>query len=72
MKKTFNVDDELLAKAKSACGAATDAETIRLGLEALAQRDKHEQLRSLLGREKPPSSKRKAEGQSNIRPDLRR
>jgi len=50
MKKTFNVDDELLRKAKSACGAATDAETIRLGLEALAQRDAaREQLRSLLG-----------------------
>jgi len=30
MKKTFNVDDKLLAEAEAGCGAATDTETIRL------------------------------------------
>jgi hypothetical protein len=33
MKKTFNLDDKLFREAKVACGAATDTETIRLGLE---------------------------------------
>jgi hypothetical protein len=71
MKKTLNVDDELLIKAKAACGATTDTETIRLGLEALVRRDAYERLRSLLGsepdakdvprrREKPSSTKRRA------------
>ncbi len=51
VRKTFDVDAELLERAKRACGAATDAETIRLGLAALAGRDAYERLRSLLGTE---------------------
>jgi hypothetical protein len=50
-KKTFNIDDKLLKEAKAACGAATDTETIRLGLEALVRRAAYEQLRSMLGTE---------------------
>lgn len=51
MKKTFNVDDKLLKEAKAACGATTDTETVRLGLEALVRRAAYERLRSLLGTE---------------------
>ena len=51
MKKTFNIDDELFAQAKAACGAANDTETVRLGLEALVRRAAYERLRSLLGSE---------------------
>ena len=65
MKKTFNLDDNLLSQAREASGAATDTETIRLGLEALVRHAAYERLRSLLGtepdaqdiprrREKPP------------------
>ncbi len=51
MKKTFNVDDELFERAKAACGAATDTETVRLGLEALVRRAAYERLRTLRGTE---------------------
>ena len=51
MKKTFNIDDDLFREAKSACGAATDTETVRLGLEALVRRAAYERLRSLRGAE---------------------
>jgi hypothetical protein len=51
IKKTFNVDDQLLSAAKLACGAATDTETIRLGLEALVRHAAYQRLRGLLGSE---------------------
>ncbi len=51
MKKTFNVDEKLLREAKAACGAATDTETIRLGLEALVRHAAYQRLRGLLGSE---------------------
>jgi hypothetical protein len=51
MKKTFNVDDKLFREAKMACGAATDTETVRLGLEALVRHAAYERLRGLLGSE---------------------
>ncbi len=69
MKKTFNIDDQLFKEAKVACGATTDTETIRLGLEALIRRAAYERLRSLRGaephardvprRRERPSSKRR-------------
>jgi hypothetical protein len=34
MKKTLHVAENLLKQAKEACGATTEAETIRRGLEA--------------------------------------
>lgn len=49
MKKTFNIDAELFKQAKTACGAASDTETIRLGLEALVRRAAYERLRALRG-----------------------
>ncbi len=51
MKKTFQLDDSLLAKARSACGASTDTETIRLGLEALVRHAAYQELRALIGSE---------------------
>jgi Arc/MetJ family transcription regulator len=51
MKKTLNIDDELFKQAKAACGAATDTETVRLGLESLVRRAAYERLRTLRGTE---------------------
>lgn len=51
MKKTFNIDDKLFMEAKAACGAKTDTETVRLGLEALVRHAAYERLRDLLGSE---------------------
>jgi Arc/MetJ family transcription regulator len=51
MKKTLHVDDRLFAEAKTACGAASDTETVRLGLEALVRRAAYERLRALRGSE---------------------
>jgi len=51
MKKTMHVDERLLQDAKSASGARTDTETVRLGLEALVRRAAYERLRALRGSE---------------------
>jgi len=51
VKKTFNVDDKLLREAKVACGATTDTETVRLGLEALVRHAAYQRLRALRGSE---------------------
>lgn len=51
MKKTFNIDSKLLNEAKKACGATTDTDTIRLGLEALVRHAAYQRLRALLGSE---------------------
>ena len=51
MKKTLNVDDKLLREAKSACGVATDTETVRLGLEALVRHAAYQRLRAFRGTE---------------------
>ncbi|HET9783528.1 MAG TPA: type II toxin-antitoxin system VapB family antitoxin [Terriglobales bacterium] len=44
MKKTLNIDAELLAEARKVSGAATDTETIRQGLQALVRRAAYERL----------------------------
>ena len=51
MKKTFHVDAGLLAEARAACGATTDTDTIRLGLEALIRHASYQRLRALRGSE---------------------
>jgi Arc/MetJ family transcription regulator len=51
MKKTMHIDARLLTNAKLACGAGTDTETVRLGLEALVRHGAHERLRALRGSE---------------------
>ena len=70
MKKTFNVDAALLREAKLACGAATDTETLRLGLEALVRHAAYQRMLQFLGsepgaedvprRREAPTRKRKA------------
>jgi Arc/MetJ family transcription regulator len=49
MKKTMNIDERLLAEARTACGAATDSDTVRRGLEALVRHAAHQRLRALRG-----------------------
>jgi hypothetical protein len=51
MKKTLHIDEELLRDARSASGAKTDTETVRLGLEGLVRRGAYERLRALRGSE---------------------
>ena len=51
MKKTLHIDEKLLTKAKLACGAATDTDTVRLGLEAMVRHAAYERLRALRGSE---------------------
>jgi hypothetical protein len=51
MKKTLNINEKLLHEAKLACGAATDTDTVRLGLEALVRHAAYERLRALRGSE---------------------
>jgi hypothetical protein len=51
MKKTFNIDDNLFRDAKSACGAETDTDTVRLGLEALVRQAAYQRLSLLRGSE---------------------
>jgi hypothetical protein len=52
MKKTLHIDEETLRSAKKACGAATDTQTVRLGLEALIRHAAYQRLRQLGGSEK--------------------
>jgi Bacterial antitoxin of type II TA system, VapB len=49
MKKTLHIEESLLRNAKSACGAKTDTDTVRLGLEALVRHGAYERLRALRG-----------------------
>jgi hypothetical protein len=51
MKKTLHIDEKLLKDAKVAAGAATDTETVRLGLEALVRHAAYQRLRALRGSE---------------------
>ena len=51
MKKTFNVDDQLLKKARIACGAKTDTETIRMGLQQLVRDAAYQRLATYGGSE---------------------
>ncbi len=51
MKKTLNIDDKLLRDAKTACGATTDTETVRRGLQALVSHAAAQRLRTFRGSE---------------------
>ena len=51
MKKTLNIYDELFDQSKAACCAATDTETVRLGLQALVRHAAYQNLRALMGSE---------------------
>jgi hypothetical protein len=67
MKKTLHIDEVTLRDAKKACGAATDTEAVRLGLEALIRHAAYERLRKLRGsdtraadvpRRRPPATRK--------------
>lgn len=65
MKKTLHIDEALLRDAKSASGARTDTETVRLGLEALIRQGAYERLRALRGKEpRAGDVRRRREGSS--------
>jgi hypothetical protein len=51
MKKTLHIDQQLFDEAKAACGATTDTETVRLGLEALVRHAAYQRVKALLGTE---------------------
>jgi len=51
MKKTLEIDDALLAEAKTAIGVTTDTATIRAGLEALVRHAAYQRLAALGGSE---------------------
>ncbi len=51
MKKTMHIDEKLLSAARLACGATTDTETVRLGLEALMRHAAYQRTRALRGTE---------------------
>jgi Arc/MetJ family transcription regulator len=51
MKKTLNIDERLFDAARKACGATTDTDTVRLGLEALVRHAAYERLQALRGTE---------------------
>ena len=50
-EEDLNVDDGLLKEARAACGAATDTETVRLGLEALVRHAAYQRMRAYGGTE---------------------
>jgi Arc/MetJ family transcription regulator len=56
MKKTLNIDENLLRQAREASGASTDTEAIRLGLKALVQNAAYARLAALAGTQ-PGSTK---------------
>jgi len=49
MKKTLHIDEKLLREARTVSRAATDTETVRMGLEALICNAAYERLRTLRG-----------------------
>jgi Arc/MetJ family transcription regulator len=49
MKKTLNIDAQLLAEARAAYNLGTDTETIHLGLEFLVRQASQNRLRALRG-----------------------
>jgi Arc/MetJ family transcription regulator len=49
MKKTLNIDVQLLAEARAVYGVGTDTETIHLGLQSLLRQSAQQRLRALRG-----------------------
>jgi hypothetical protein len=51
MKKTLNIDDQLLKDAREACPGITDTQLLRQGLEALVRHAAYQRARAYLGSE---------------------
>ena len=72
MKKTLHIEEDLLREAKSASGAKTDTDTVRLGLEALVRHSAYERLRALRGSEpRARDVRRRREGVRSVRRRVR-
>jgi Arc/MetJ family transcription regulator len=71
MKKTLHIDEHLLRNAKSACGARTDTDTVRLGLEALVRHAAYERLRALRGSEPQAREARRRRERASAREPAR-
>jgi Arc/MetJ family transcription regulator len=68
MKKTLHIDERLLQDAKSASGAKTATDTVRLGLEALVRQGAYQRLRALRGSEsKARETRRRRERASSAK-----
>lgn len=67
MKKTLHIDESLLREARSATGARTDTETVRLGLEALIRRAAYERLRALRGSEPHARNPRRRRERASVK-----
>jgi Arc/MetJ family transcription regulator len=68
MKKTLHIDEDLLRDARSASGAKTDTDTVRLGLEALVRDAAYQRLRALRGSEpQARSARRRREGAASVK-----
>lgn len=65
MKMTLHIDAKLLEEARAVSKAATDTETVRMGLEALIRHAAYERLRGLRATE---SAARKAPRRREARP----
>lgn len=71
MKKTLHIDEALLRDARAAIGAASDTETVRLGLEALVRQAAYQRLRTLRGSEpRAVDAPRRREGAAGRRSPL--
>jgi hypothetical protein len=51
MKKTLHIDEVLLREARTASGARTDTDAVRLGLESLVRHAAYQRLSALRGSE---------------------
>jgi hypothetical protein len=72
MKKTLHIDEDTLREAKIACGAATDTQTVRLGLEELIRHAAYQRLRRLRGSEKGASDVPRRRGGAGSKQDVTR
>jgi hypothetical protein len=63
------LDADLFERAKEACGASTDTETVRRGLEALVRHAAYERLRMLRGSE--PEAKETPRRREGAKPKRR-
>jgi hypothetical protein len=67
MKKTLHINEKTLLEAKEACGASTDTETVRLGLEALIRHAAYQRLRRLRGSEKDAADVPRRRGEAGTK-----
>jgi len=67
MKKTLHIDAVLLRDARSASGAKSDTDAVRLGLEALVRQGAYDRLRALRGHEPRATDTRRRREEPNAK-----